>query len=143
MRTQYEKPLDIENENYFKKRYEKFYSNRVLLKVSKAYGVDFFIFENNKYIGILEYKKRNMTWGMYDSLYLPLQKLISMKNIISSIGGTAIFAIDDSNNTPKYTDNFDNCSIQWAGRTNSPRDNFDIEPIVHIPLTRFVSFKKE
>lgn len=137
MRPLYETQADLHNENIFKSKLESAFKVE-LKKAPISYKVDFFIFKNKELTGILEYKKRKYKWNDFDTQYMPLQKLIAMRSIVSSIGyGNMIYLIECDDGF-RYSQDFSNLKIIWQGRS---RDAEDQEPTLLIPIERFIPIR--
>lgn len=97
--------------------------------------------KNNKQIAWAEYKRRYMYWGQFPSVILSMQKWSKGRALARDSGLPFIFFVGMDDVIAFYlTEGYTqvNHPVEMGGRTNNPRDDGDIEPVIHLPITKFV-----
>ena len=104
---------------------------------------DFGLFDKNN--GTLrwwaEVRCRNNIRDKYPTLFVGLEKILSMVELVNTTGKPLAFIADWTDSTGRFDfrqgDKIDDFHITWGGR-NDLRDEQDVEPVMHIPTDRFV-----
>ena len=92
-------------------------------------------------LAYVEYKKRNMRWGDYETIMLSAGKFLRLEEVSRLRSVKAYFVIEDRDGDVRMLDLHApslRMSVTWGGRTSSTRDSMDIEPVCHFPSADFV-----
>ena len=92
----------------------------------------------------IEYKRRKFVWGQYPTVILSLRKVFALMRY-ASLGHKAMFVVEDDEGDMRYWPIAEDEVIGWmverGGRTANTRDDGDIEPVVMIPVARFIRLR--
>ena len=102
-------------------------------------------------VSFCEIKRRNMRWGQYPDIVLAVHKWMKGEEIARSTGVPWIFAIgvDGADGLEVYGLRINpgespardrGYAIRNGGRTKNTRDQWDVEPVVHLPCSDFFRF---
>jgi hypothetical protein len=140
MRTLYETPSDLANEEQVKEHLEKIW----LLKLHKLninYKWDFAVYNptNSKIYGMAEIRCRNVKPFEYPSIMMSLNKWESGLQFVQC--GLEIWFVVKFSDGTLWSWNHsegdeERISIEIGGR-NQLRDEWDVEPVVHLPNSLF------
>lgn len=89
----------------------------------------------------VEYKKRGMVWGDYNTIMLSAGKFLRLEELSRLPGVGAWFVVEDKNGLLMGVDlhsPYNRMWVEWGGRTVSTRDSMDVEPVCHFPIESFV-----
>lgn len=136
-RPRYESSGDRDNEQAFKERLAV--GKCIAHKLPISYHVDFFAMREGRPVWI-EYKRRRHHFGQYDDVMLSALKWWHGTSLAIRTGGTFVFAVefDDQTRSVKWSEADQwQPRLEYGGRTSKTRDGADVEPVVHIEVTRF------
>lgn len=139
-RPQYETQSDLNNEqqtiNAFCSKYNYSYK-----KLPIRYKLDFATFRPSKELaGFVEVKCRKFSWSQFPTLILALDKITAMQQALD-LGIKSILLLRNQDGIFFWKYDPQNIhSIKWGGRSISPRDNQDEEPVAHIHKDAFRTF---
>ena len=138
MRPRYETSKDLSAEtaamDLFASKFGYWYK-----KLPISYRLDYAIMKENEkaVVGVIEVKCRKFSWSRFPDLILSLSKIMKMKQFEDvGIPAGLLLKNDDGLWLWKYARGYDD--VTWGGRTISPRDDQDSEPIVHIHRSAFI-----
>ena len=141
----YENSDDLTNESTAKKVIEDRWRCR-LVKLPRSYRVDFAAVRDGseRVVSWVEYKRRRMQWGQYPTIVLSLSKLMAMQEY-ESLGTPALFVVEDNDGDIRYyrvgVSGDYKGMLEIGGRTVQTRDPADVEPVVMIPIDRFMRMR--
>ena len=96
-----------------------------------------------------EVRCRKIVWGQYPDILVSVHKWMEAWHVVNSTRTKWMFAVATQSSIhalvltpPTLQDPFPhlrlpNLKQTFGGRTNNPRDNADIEPVVHLPIELF------
>ena len=127
----YEHKQTITKEEEFKKVIEEATGHK-LVKMPRAYEVDFAMLDGPDYVGCAELKCRNYTSTAFKSLILSLHKLDALKRWRRYGSASLYVRFIDTDLVFPIADDL-TLDIRFAGRTDRG-DWQDSEPCIHIPI---------
>ncbi|QDP55600.1 MAG: hypothetical protein Tp152DCM223801_16 [Prokaryotic dsDNA virus sp.] len=141
MRETYENKNSLEKENAFSQKIEGFWGCK-LQKMHKHHIIDYMVVNNKAAVAWLEVKCLNRTYKQYPHFILSYSKYMKGVEYYRTSRLPFLFAVRlyDGDYYYRY-DKTDNYKIIWGGRTKNTRDEFDVEPIIQIPITEFKEIK--
>jgi hypothetical protein len=117
---------------------DKFNIEKLPLKLQADFGL--FDKQTGKLRRWLEVRRRNISIDKWPTLYISLDKMLKIYELVNITGIPLSLLADWTDATGRFDinqgDKFDDFSITWDGR-NDMRDEQDKEPIMHIPIDRF------
>ena len=140
MRPMYETQEQITNEEKVRLFLEERMKGK-LHKLPISYRLDWILFKDGKAKAVVEYKRRKCSMNQYPDIMLSLGKWNAGLDYKIKNGMKFVFVVQFTDGFAMYIhDDKHEADIRWGGRTAQTRDSADIEPVVHIPITRFVKF---
>lgn len=150
-RKKYETDEQLKNEELFKLKLEKWTGKRFFKLPSPPWRMDYmvgkYLEHSNRYnaVGFAELKIRNTYSDQYDTYMLSALKFengVAWHGCVRECSFCLFVRFKDKDMFYKFkpTDR-DSIHMEWGGRTFDTRDNFDVEPVVHIPMTLFKEVK--
>ena len=137
-RAHYETEADLRHEESAKSRIERAWGVR-LEKLPLSYSADWAVcYKDGTVVGWIEYKRRNMDWGKYETVVLGARKIADMLRL-AEFGQSAVFVVETNDGALRWIEiNRKNTGdLRWGGRTTKQRDWQDREPVVHFPIKEF------
>ena len=128
----YENQKTISKEVGFKESIE-LSTGYKLVKMPRAYEVDFAMLDGREYVGCAELKCRSCASTTYETLILSLHKLDALKRWRQYGSSFLCVRYSDADLVLPIDDSL-KLSIRFAGRTDRG-DWQDLEPCVHIPVS--------
>jgi hypothetical protein len=111
-------------------------------KLTVPYRIDFVLESGGELKAWLEVKCRNYPSTRYSTLMISVLKWETGILHEQATGLPFIIAIEFTDCIKYYTyKKTDEVRYAWGGRTRSPRDTSDFEPVVHIPMELFKTLK--
>lgn len=133
-RPAYETSQDLENEDKVRRIIEGTWSCQVK-KLPLRYMVDWAIFREQQLCAYAEFKQRSHRLGDYPTLILSHQKWVTGKTLANEAGVPFIVVVRFKDQLA-YCETKQAASVSWAGREDR-NDPQDLEPVVHIPHSKF------
>ena len=139
MRTQYETETHLKNEDKFKSIMEEKY-DCILQKMHKHHIIDFIAIRDNKAVAWIEVKKLNRTFNQHPEVMLSVSKFMKGIQYSQATKLPFLFAtmMNDGTFIYEYNSAHKDIFTEWGGRTKNTRDQFDVEPVVKIPIEHFI-----
>jgi len=107
-----------------------------LEKQSIAYRIDYKLLSGGDHVGLLEYKRRKFTYGKYPDVMLSEHKYKEGMRLAKKHNIPFIFAVelDDGIYLAEMEKGY---PVTFSGRTVQTRDKWDVENVVHVPMSKF------
>ena len=139
VRPRYETAADLTNEATFEQlMLDNF--GAVAHKLPVSYHVDYLVIADTGPLWV-EFKRRRHTRGTYPDIILSALKWWHATSLADRTGASFAFVV-------QWDDCIGFCpwsaakpwvpELDWGGRTKATRDTADIEPIVRLPVDRFM-----
>ena len=109
-----------------------------LKKLSRRYELDFIAFAGKKAVAFIEVKRRHNPVHHYETIILSLAKYIKGAQYQKTTGLKFLFIVEFDDGCFQYTYNENDgkdFKITMGGRTDR-NDPEDIEPVIHIPVSK-------
>lgn len=133
----YETEADRKNERQLADRVSGLWGAR-FMKLPISYNLDYALVYGETILAWIEMKRRFCTRDKYPTLLLDLQKWHAGIDLYDRTARPFILLIQWDDGDFYY--DYDPLSIpklRYGGRTVKTRDAYDIEPVVHIPVSEF------
>ena len=135
MRQIYETPEDLAKELTIMETVAKKWKCS-FKKLPLSYKVDFVIFNKNRVRGLVEIRRRNVTYGRYpDGIFMSLGKFTTGTHYKRIMQVPFIFVVQFTDGL-FYAELEDLYNVVWGGR-GQLRDSADVEPLMLIPPSSF------
>jgi len=144
-RPMYEDEASWTREDGFRRDIEH-WTGKILNKLPISYRVDYAVTQNGKVVGFTELKCRGVPSTKYKTLILSLGKweaLLSLQQSARNLRSNLAVRFTDTDLWfPVFPETRDAVEVRWGGR-NDREDWQDMEPVVHLPISDFISFNKK
>jgi len=113
-------------------------------KLPNHQRMDYAMQRRDKVVGLCEIKCRTFQWGDYPTVILSASKVKYAAEIYSQFHIKTMFAVCDREGVIKYTPIHElKYSLEYGGRTSTPRDDQDSELVVAISVYDFSKLEGE
>jgi hypothetical protein len=106
-----------------------------------AHFCDVVFIRKGEIVCYCEVRCRNMKWGQYPDILMSVHKWNSGVSLVASTRKPWLFAVSVEEGIfgflLKPDEDVPSLRQSFAGRTKQQRDNADIEPVIHLPISSF------
>jgi hypothetical protein len=111
------------------------------MKLQLPYCFDFAAMRGGRIVSWVEVKCRTQESTTYPTLMVSAHKWVEGISYAKTTGLPFVLVVEFEDCIKYFKhdvgDPTDSIHLEWGGRTRTPRDRFDAEPVVHIPMELF------
>ena len=105
--------------------------------------LDYAMIRKGRVEGLCEIKQRKFAWGEFPTVMISASKVKYASEIYKAFDTKTMFVVSDRNGEIRFTPIHDlQYSLEYGGRTLTPRDNQDSELIIQISVYDFTKLEK-
>jgi hypothetical protein len=144
LRPMYENDLTLKDEKRIQPLLEQKW-NLSLHKMPVSYRIDWFATRNGEASAVIEYKRRFVESSQYETIFLSLGKWNAGMDFVIKNNLAFVFVAEWNDKigylavTEPPKESF---QIGFGGRTVQTRDSGDIEPVIHLPISKFTMMER-